>query len=1049
MRSTTTSRRLGTTLLGGLCVTALTAGLATAAGTEPAEDDLGLTTTDNGDGTYGIPLLNSDVPDVSVTRVPAAENDEGRDVYYMVSTTMHLSPGAPIMKSYDLVNWEIVNYVYDRLGVDDVSSLRNGQNGYGHGQWASSLRYHDGRFYVVFNTNNLGGAYLYSTDDIDDGSWDRVALGRALHDPSLFFDDADGGTPYIFHGSGGTSAVRLSDDLTQIVEEYPDIIRASDHADEPFAGGLFEGAQVHYIDGEYYIAIITWPPGQGRQEVMFRSEHLLGRYATPDGSDPYEARRVLDSDGFAQGGLVEVPDGDGGYEWWGMFFRDTYPLGRIPALIPATWQDGWPTFGAEGVVQVGDVFDKPITLSPQELRRERLKSIVASDDFANDAEHHAFSDTVWQIPDAPSYDEGLLGIELVENPGFEDATTEPWAAQYGATLTRETASPASGSAALGVGDRTLNGSGPYQQLDGTIQAGITYDLSARVRFDAGPDSMRFHLVGDWGDGVEVLVADDVPRGEWATVQGTATIPSDADVSTVKIAVETPWGNPQPETSAVSYLLDDVSVVGRQPDLEHATADEVSYNGSDLDLAWQWNHNPDNRYWTLTDREGWLRLTNGHVVTGQAEYTKAPGRDLTYLEEARNVLGQRTFGPTSSAETRMDVSGMHDGDVAGLAVYGRSFAYAAVQQVDGERTLGLVTRLQPFDEEIDRDEVESFVPGTTVDLGDSTDVHLKADADFAATPGQLWVQYSASLDGQNWQPLGPAQGPLVMDWSLSHFMGYRFGLFNYATERTGGVVDFDHFLLSSTLGSEVDRSSLDALVEEATALDEEDYTPKSWARLSDALDTARSTTAPSTQNQVDAPARELAVAVAALVPRVAELFEVTPVRPTWVDECGPGNVTGAPLPVVEGVEYVETRKNDGGVQVVATPVEGYVLSDKPSSTKNPESWTWTKGDSGEECPPEYPVWDASAVYSAGDRVTFDGAVFEATWWTRGDEPGANVYGSWQEIAETAEGVAVWTPSRIFTAGDVVVHDGENYTARWWTRNQEPAWSAWGPWEATTD
>ncbi|WP_402461518.1 alpha-L-arabinofuranosidase C-terminal domain-containing protein [Isoptericola aurantiacus] len=173
----------------------------------------------------------------------------------------------------------------------------------------------------------------------------------------------------------------------------------------------------------------------------------------------------------------------------------------------------------------------------------------------------------------------------------------------------------------------------------------------------------------------------------------------------------------------------------------------------------------------------------------------------------------------------------------------------------------------------------------------------------------------------------------------------------------------------------------------------------------------------------------------------ELIEVTPVAPTWTDECGPGNVTGAPLPVVEGVEYVETRKNDGGVKVVATPLPGYVLSDKPSSTKNPESWTWTKGDSDEAC---LPVWDASTVYTAGDRVTFEGSVFEATWWTRGDEPGASPYSSWQEIAETAEGVAVWTPSRIFTAGDVVVHDGVTYTAKWWTRNQEPGTGQGGPW-----
>jgi beta-xylosidase len=601
---------------GALALGSVTSGAASAAD-DPGTTITGLTTTDNGDGTYGVPLLNSDVPDISVTRVPAAENDEGRDVYYMISTTMHLAPGAPIMKSYDLVSWEIVGYVYDRLGVGDVSSLRNGQNGYGNGQWASSLRYHDGTFYVVFNTNDLGGSFLFRTDDVEDGAWERTPLGRGLHDPSLFFDEADGGTPYIFYGSGATSAVRLDDDLTTIVADYPDIFRASDYAGQPFIGGLFEGAQVHYVDGEYYVAIITWPSGQNRQEVLFRSPHLLGRYQSEDGSNPYEARSALNSDGFAQGGLVEVPDGEGGYEWWGMFFRDTYPLGRIPALIPATWQDGWPTFGDDGVVRVGDVFTKPIVLDEATERRERLKSIVASDDFANDAEHRAFSDTVWEIPEAPVYDESLLGVELVTNPGFEDATTAPWGAQYGASVSRVTADAASGTAALEVSDRTLNGSGPNQQLGGKIQAGVRYEVSARVKYADGPDQVRLNLVGDWGGGVKTLAWANATPGEWATVSGTYTVPSGTDVSAFKLAVETPWANPQPPSSSVEYLLDDVSVVGLTPEVEHPTLAEVSYDGSDLDLAWQWNHAPDNRYWSLTEREGWLRLTNGHVVTGEA------------------------------------------------------------------------------------------------------------------------------------------------------------------------------------------------------------------------------------------------------------------------------------------------------------------------------------------------------------------------------------------------------------------------------------------------
>ncbi len=56
------------------------------------------------------PVIFADVPDMSMIRVG--------DSYYMSSTTMHMSPGVPIMKSKDLVNWQIVNYAYDILDND-------------------------------------------------------------------------------------------------------------------------------------------------------------------------------------------------------------------------------------------------------------------------------------------------------------------------------------------------------------------------------------------------------------------------------------------------------------------------------------------------------------------------------------------------------------------------------------------------------------------------------------------------------------------------------------------------------------------------------------------------------------------------------------------------------------------------------------------------------------------------------------------------------------------------------------------------------------------
>ena len=53
----------------------------------------------------------------------------------------------------------------------------------------------------------------------------------------------------------------------------------------------------------------------------------------------------------------------------------------------------------------------------------------------------------------------------------------------------------------------------------------------------------------------------------------------------------------------------------------------------------------------------------------------------------------------------------------------------------------------------------------------------------------------SLDGKEWTKIGDT---LKMSYELTHFMGYRFGLFNYATEKTGGYVEFDYYRIDDEL-----------------------------------------------------------------------------------------------------------------------------------------------------------------------------------------------------------------------------------------------------------
>ncbi|GAA3254296.1 ExeM/NucH family extracellular endonuclease [Dactylosporangium siamense] len=94
-------------------------------------------------------------------------------------------------------------------------------------------------------------------------------------------------------------------------------------------------------------------------------------------------------------------------------------------------------------------------------------------------------------------------------------------------------------------------------------------------------------------------------------------------------------------------------------------------------------------------------------------------------------------------------------------------------------------------------------------------------------------------------------------------------------------------------------------------------------------------------------------------------------------------------------------------------------------------------------PAFPAWSASKVYLNGDKVTYQGSVWQASWWTQNQTPG-DPYGPWQQISTAPDGTAIWTASRIFVTGDVVLYQGKKYEAKWWTRNQPPG-DQWGPWK----
>ena len=296
------------------------------------------------------PIIHADVPDWSMIRVD--------DTYYMSSTTMHMSPGVPIMKSNDLVNWEIVNYAYDTLADIDATNLQNGQSMYGRGSWASSLRYHNGTYYVSTFSATVGRTFIFSTHDPESGKWERNSFEPSLHDNTLFFDND--GKIYMIWGGGQLNIVELEQDLSGMKEGTQRILIENAHApikDEIMLNA--EGSQLFKVNGKYYLFNIAWPKGGMRTVIIHRADKING---------PYVGRIAFQDKGIAQGGLIDTPEGD----WYAFLFRDYGAVGRIPYLVPVSWEDEWPVLGEQGICP--DQLNLPANNS-------LIPGIVASDEF--------------------------------------------------------------------------------------------------------------------------------------------------------------------------------------------------------------------------------------------------------------------------------------------------------------------------------------------------------------------------------------------------------------------------------------------------------------------------------------------------------------------------------------------------------------------------------------------------------------------------------------------------------------------------------------------
>lgn len=188
--------------------------------------------------------------------------------------------------------------------------------------------------------------------------------------------------------------------------------------------------------------------------------------------------------------------------------------------------------------------------------------------------------------------------------------------------------------------------------------------------------------------------------------------------------------------------------------------------------WQFNHNPVDSLWSVTERPGALRIHTGTLC------------DSPVL--AHNVLTQRSYGPESAAWVTVDGSGMKDGDYAGIIAW--IGCYGAIALTKNEGKYYLVMYAKPaMDETLqaDWDFLNPPVEYERIPI-DTSYVTLKVHVNFQDKKDEADFAYE---DNGDWRLLGIRQ---KLYFKLDHFTGCRFGLFMYATKQFGGNADFMKF-----------------------------------------------------------------------------------------------------------------------------------------------------------------------------------------------------------------------------------------------------------------
>lgn len=290
---------------------------------------------------YTNPVVKGFYPDPSVCFA--------NDKYYMVCSSFQYFPGVPLFESSDLVNWTQIGYVLTRenqVMLDKINSSG--------GVFAPTIRYNDGRFYMVTTNDTTHQNFYVYTDDIY-GEWsDPIYVDQGGIDPSLFFED---GKAY-FMSNGSDDDGRSGVVQCEINIETGEKQSKSVCIWQGSGGRYLESPHMYKIDGFYYLMAAEGGTEYGHMITYARADSVWGEFIgypqNPVLTNRNKAPYLIQ--GIGHGDLIKDKNGD--WHILSLGFRQIHMwmpyhnLGREVFLTPVEFgTDGWFTAGRDGTTE--------------------------------------------------------------------------------------------------------------------------------------------------------------------------------------------------------------------------------------------------------------------------------------------------------------------------------------------------------------------------------------------------------------------------------------------------------------------------------------------------------------------------------------------------------------------------------------------------------------------------------------------------------------------------------------------------------------------------